>query len=122
MGKTEIKEEFNYNNQILEIKFSEKIKFSISNFLSDVFGQITENSIKQVILNLSNTNFITLPGSIFILCFVSYLKRVKNSNLDTRIIIDSERIVSYLVNLGFFYTNEHLWQSICSTRIISHGT
>ncbi|MEO8664755.1 MAG: hypothetical protein ABI462_04595 [Ignavibacteria bacterium] len=98
----EIKQEFIYNSKILEIHFPVKIDFMISNFLAEVLDKNKVNEIDRLILNLSGSKFITLPAVVFIICFSGYLKRFKNPYLETRIAVNSDKIISYLVNVGFF--------------------
>jgi hypothetical protein len=93
---------FRYNKQDLEIKFSEKLDFISSNFLADVLKNIEGMVVVNLLFDLSETKFITLPAVNFILCFTSFLRKTNNRNLTTKIKIESKNVVSFLTDLRFF--------------------
>lgn len=60
-----------------------------------------KKAFTNIILDLSRIKYIDIEGVLALICFCSAIKR-KNRNANFRFIYPNERVLSYLITLGFF--------------------
>lgn len=88
------------DKETLEFIFNKNIDYKLYVKFNDV-EIISKKNISQVYLNFSNTQFITLPGCIYII-FLLYQIKINNRYFETRIISITESIIHILSKFGFF--------------------
>jgi len=67
---------------------------------SDSYRQ-DKNAFHNIVLDLSQINYIEIEGVLSLICVCAAIKR-KNPNTNFRIIYPKERVLTYLMTLGFF--------------------
>lgn len=88
------------DKEIVEFIFDKNIDYKLYLHFNEI-ELLCESKISQVYLSFANTQFITLPGSIYII-FLLYRIKLSNNYFETRFLTITESVLSYLVKFGFF--------------------
>ncbi len=93
------------NNNILNISINEKVDYNIASSYHRIIPTCKITSFELLQLDFSETTFVTLAGSMYLIFIVHGIVNAKKSQgtrIETVIINCPEQVVSTLLNFGFF--------------------